>query len=150
LALSIRSIPVAAMSLSFTSGCGAGGDAAIVGTWDAVQFLRNGEDVSSDYFYSEIGSDGCLYSSSIVLTIGPDLVGGLFTRYSSQCPDPEDSYTSGYGNYVTAAHTDGRWLIAFSDYLSLDCTLNLRLDCAIEYDGDYDYDYDQRIVFERR
>lgn len=145
---SIRRIPNAALGLSFTAGCALGGDEPIVGTWDAVQFIFDGEDVSAEYLYSEVGRDGCLYTNSLVMVIGEDLVGGLFSGYSRVCPDPADSYSEKYGSYVTAAHTEGRWLISFNSYAGLDCTLGAQLGCDIR--SDYDYDYEQRIVFERR
>ena len=146
--MSRRTIPVAAVGLSFTAGCrGETAFEPIVGTWDAVKLYKGTEDVTEYYLYSGT-YDGCEYSSGFMLTVNPDLVGGFFNRYTYAC-EGEEPVSYAYGGYIAVENNGGTWLIERPEPF-LECSIDVdTLDCTVLDPYDY-YDDDLRVIFARR
>ncbi|GEM_PF-4206120 len=91
----IKTIPVAAVGLSLTTGCGSG----LEGVYRAAEIYLDGENVTDEYSYSTTDDDGCSYTYDLRLMVSSQATGFFFWYYAGSCPD-EPSYRYGYGSYI--------------------------------------------------
>ncbi len=91
----VKTIPLAAVGLSLTTGCGSG----LEGVYKAAEVWLDGENVTSEYSYTENYDDGCSYTYEMRLMISSEATGFFFWYYAGSCPD-ESSYKAGYGTYI--------------------------------------------------
>lgn len=130
----LRTIPVAAVGLTFSAGCNVG--TGIRGTWDAVAVTRDGQDVTESYLYTS-SYGGCTTTRGASMVIGRDLNGGFFRLYERDCEGSEQDFNGGYGTYVTVDRAEGRWLIQMGRTSTFDCAVGFSLECSLSITYDY-------------
>ena len=117
--MKIHSLPLTSIGVSFLAGCGSGD--TLEGTWDAVSMTYDGEDVTDEYLYTEDDGD-CIYSARWAMVLDSNNRGGIFSIYDYDCIDESNSYTTGYGMYLSFEYAAGKWT-SVEGYYSLSCVV---------------------------